>query len=69
VPEVALLPLQEPEAVHDVALVVVQARVELLPEVRVDGLGVMVMVGGGGAVTVTVVELGAEPPAPVQVSV
>lgn len=45
VPDVVLVPLQEPVAVQDAALVVLQVRVELLPLVMLVGLALMVTVG------------------------
>jgi hypothetical protein len=48
VPEVALLPLQAPEAVQEVALVEDQLRVELEPEDIEVGLAVRESVGGVG---------------------
>ena len=53
-PEVAWLPVQALEAVHEVALVLLQVRVELAPAVMLVGLAVRVtvgaVVGGGGGV-------------------
>lgn len=72
-PEVALLPLQLPEAVQEVALAELQVKVEALPEVNEVGLAVMVTVGAGGggtALTVTEAELLVLLPLiPIQVSV
>ena len=68
VPLVAALPVQPPEAVHEVALVLDQVNVELLPDVIKVGLAVKVTVGAGD-VTVTVAFAGVEPPVPAQVSV
>jgi hypothetical protein len=69
-PAVARLPDQAPEAVHDVALVDDQVRVELAPLVTLIGLADKVTVGAtGAAVTVTVAELLLEPPSPVHNSV
>jgi len=42
-----LVPDQAPEAVHDVAWVAVQVKVELLPLATVLGLAVKVTVGAG----------------------
>jgi hypothetical protein len=61
-----LVPDQAPEAVHEVALVAVQVKVELLPLATVLGLAAKVIVGAG-AVTETVADCVALPPAPVQV--
>ena len=59
-------PDQDPEAVHAVALVADQVRVELLPLATVPGLAERLIVGTG-CVTVTVADCAALPPAPVQV--
>ena len=67
-PAVAIEPAQPPEAVHEVALVDDQDRVELLPLAMVLGLALKLTVGAG-EVTVTVADCAALPPAPVQVSV
>ena len=69
VPEVALVPLQPPDAVHDVALVEDHVRLLLPPLATVvgDADNVTVGTGGGGEfVTVTVTLAWAVPPAPVQ---
>jgi hypothetical protein len=69
VPLVAVVPVQPPLAVHEVAFVLDQVSVELLPEVMVVGLAVKLTVGVD-PVTVTVAEAGADvPPGPVQLSV
>ncbi len=70
VPLVASVPVQPPLAVQEVALVLDQVNVELLPDAMVVGLADKVTVGAGAAaVTVTVALAGAVvPPAPVQVS-
>jgi hypothetical protein len=68
-PEVALVPLQPPDAVHEVALVVDQVSVLEPPELTVAGLAPMDTVGGGAVFTVTVTDWLALPPAPVHVSV
>jgi hypothetical protein len=68
-------PLQPPEAVHEVAFVVLQASVEPAPLCTLAGLALSVTVGaaggGGGAVTVTVAvaAAGVVPLAPEQSSV
>ena len=68
VPLVVSAPVQPPEAVHDVALVLDHVNVELPPEAMVVGFAVSVTVGAGD--TVTVAEAGADvPPVPLQVSV
>jgi len=46
-PLVALVPLQPPEAVHEVALVLVQVRVEVPPEVTFAAPAVRFTVGTG----------------------
>ena len=68
-PLVALLPLQALLALHELASVLVQLRVLLLPETRADGEALRLTVGAGGggvAVTVTVALAEALPPVPVQ---
>jgi hypothetical protein len=67
-PLVALLPVQPPEAVQDVALVEDQVRVEVAPLATVLGLAVRVT-AGAGVVTDTVADCDALPPVPLQVSV
>ena len=68
VPLVTSAPVQPPLAVQEVAFVLDQVRVEVLPEAIVVGLAESVTVGAGA--TVTVALTGAVvPPAPVQVSV
>jgi hypothetical protein len=70
-PEVALLPDHEPEAVHEVALVDDQLRVEDAPLATEVGFAESdtVGTGGGGGMpeTLTAVEALALPPEPVQV--
>jgi hypothetical protein len=71
-PVVALVPFQPPEAVHEVAFVVLQVSVALAPLVTLVGLAVSMTVGaGGGAVTLTVAvaAAGLVPLAPSQVKV
>ncbi len=69
-PLVALLPDQPPEAEQDVAWVLVQVTVELLPLAIVLGLAARLIVGAGaGVVTETVAACVALPPAPVQVRI
>jgi hypothetical protein len=65
-PLVVLVPDQPPEAVHDVALVEDQLRVEAAPLAMVLGLALKATVGAG-AVTETVADCVALPPVPVQV--
>lgn len=66
----AFVPVQPPEAVQVVALVLVQFNVEELPLVTVVGVALNDTVGGvGPAATVTVTDCAAVPPAPMQVSV
>jgi hypothetical protein len=70
VPLVVSVPVQPPPAVQDVAFVLDQVRVELLPDEIDVGLADSVTVGAGAAETVTVALADAlVPPAPVQVSV
>jgi hypothetical protein len=68
-PLIALLPDQPPEAVHAVALLEAQARVELLPLATVLGLALMLTVTVGFALTETVADCAALPPGPVQLSI
>ncbi len=68
-PLVAGAPDHAPEAVHEVAFVVDQLKVELLPLTMELGLAARLTVGAGvGAMTETVVACVALPPAPVHVS-
>jgi hypothetical protein len=73
-PEVALLPLQPPEAVQEVAFVELHVSVELPPLDTLVGFALIVTVGapggggGPGGCTVTVTSWLTEPPDPVQVS-
>ena len=69
VPLIASVPPQAPEAVHEVALVEDQLKVETLPLDRLVGLALSVTVGGLLAVTVTVADWLTLPPVPVQVKV
>ena len=68
VPLVAWLPDHAPEAVHEVALVDDQVKVEPLPLVTLVGFALIDTLGGV-ADTVTVADWLAVPPAPVQVNV
>jgi hypothetical protein len=72
-PEVALLPLQLPDAEQPVASVDDQASVAALPEFTVDGVADSDTEGpfgaDGGAVTLAVTVWPAVPPEPLQVSV
>src|SRR3954470_16911802 len=69
-PAVALLPLQPPDPVHDVAFVEFQVNVLLPPLLTVVGDTDSVTLGAGvEAVTETVRVAWAVPPAPVQLSV
>jgi hypothetical protein len=67
VPLVASVPLHDPLAAQDVALVDDQVSVALCPTVIEVGVTAMVTVGTG-AVTVKVAVAFALPPAPLQVS-
>lgn len=67
-PLTASLPDQAPEAVHEVALVDDQVRVELAPLAIVLGLALRLTVGAGG-VTDTITDCDALPSVPVQVRV
>jgi hypothetical protein len=60
------LPDHEPEAVHEVALVETQVKVELAPLATVLGLALMLTVAVGFGLTVTVVDWVALPPVPLQ---
>lgn len=65
-PLAVLLPVQAPEAVHEVAFVADQVSVELPPLATVLGLAAKVTFGAG-EVTETVADCDALPPPPVQV--
>ena len=73
VPEVALVPLQLPDAVQDVAFVDDQVSVAAEPETTADGATASVTVGAsgavGGCVTLAMTVWPAVPPAPAQVRV
>ena len=68
VPLNASLPLQAPEAVHEVALLDDQVTIELPPLATLVGLALMETVGAAPD-TVTVAVFDAVPPDPVQLSV
>jgi hypothetical protein len=68
VPDVALAPDQAPEAVHEVALVVLHVNVELPPDTTLVGFALKLTVGAG-VVTVTVADAEPLPPVPVQLRV
>ena len=69
VPLAAFVPLQPPEAVHDVALVELHVRVDDPPLAMVGGLAIRVAAGTGLVVTVTVAgAAGLVPPAPAHVN-
>lgn len=64
------MPLQLPEATHDIALVLDQLSVDEPPLTTVEGVADSATDGGEGTVeTVTVTDCAALPPGPVQVSV
>ena len=67
VPLVDLVPLQPPEAVHEVALVELHVSVEAPPLATEAGFAASVTVGVGITVTVAVATL-LVPPTPVQVN-
>ncbi len=69
VPLVPQVPDHAPDAVHDVAPVVLHVIVVDAPRAIVEGEAEIVTVGKGGAVTVTAAELVRLPPGPVQSSV
>ena len=62
------MPLQPPEAVHEVALVELHVRVELPPLATTDGFTVSVAVGTAPLTLMLAVTRPLVPPAPVQVS-
>ena len=67
-----LLPNQEPEAVHDVALLELQDNCDAPPDGIDVGLAERLTIGaggGGGTDTLTVADLLVLPPEPVQVRV
>jgi hypothetical protein len=64
-PATAVVPVQPPEAVQEVAWVADQIKVEPVPLATVLGLADKVIVGAG-EVTDTVVDCWALPPLPVQ---
>jgi len=66
-PPSALLPLQPPDALQEVALVLDQASVEEVPDFTLLGVAVSVTIGALPA-TVTVADCVAGAPAPLQVS-
>ncbi len=68
VPLLGSLPVQPPEALHEVAFVEDQVRVEVAPFATVLGLAEIVT-AGAGVVTETVAACTALPPEPVHVSV
>jgi len=68
-PLVARVPLQPPLAVHAVALVDDQVRVEVAPAPMLVGVAESEAAGDGGGATVIVTVFDAVPPGPVQVSV
>ena len=68
-PLVVSAPVQPPDAVQEVALVLDHVNVELPPEAMLVGFAVKVTVGAAIPVTVTVAEDALLPPVPVQVSV
>jgi hypothetical protein len=68
-PLVACAPDHAPDAVHEVALLEDQVRVELEPLATVLGLALKLTVALGLALTVTVADCEAVPPVPVQVNV
>jgi hypothetical protein len=68
VPFAALVPLQPPEAVHELALVELHVSVEALPLVTVAGFAVNVTRGAGATVTVAAATLLLLPLAPVHIN-
>ena len=67
--EILLAPDQAPEAVHEVALLDDQVRVDALPLLIVLGLALRLTVGEEFVLTAMVADCAALPPLPVQVSV
>ena len=67
VPLVALLPLQLPDAAHEVAFVELQVSVDAAPLATDVGFAVSVTVGAGTTVTVAVATL-LVPPVPVHIN-
>jgi hypothetical protein len=67
VPDVALLPVQLPDAVQLVALVELHVNVDAPPDAMLGGDAVSATVGSGASVTVAVCDV--EPPVPEQLSV
>ena len=67
-PAVASVPLQPPEALHDVAFVEDQVNVEAAPLFTVVGFAAKVT-AGAGVLTDTVADWAALPPVPLQVRV
>ena len=68
-PLTALVPLQPPDAIQLVALVLLQVNVELVPLITLVGTALSATVGAGLAVTVTIVVAELVPPKPVHKSV
>ena len=72
VPVMAIVPLHAPEAVHEVALLADQLKVEFDPLVMLLGLALKETVGAavaGAVVVVTVTDFAVLPPEPEQVRV
>jgi hypothetical protein len=69
VPLVSSVPVQPPEAVHEVTLVFAQVKVVLPPKVTDAGFGVNVSVAVPGGLTPRLAVSVADPSAPVQVIV
>jgi hypothetical protein len=67
VPLVALVPLQPPDAVHEVALVELHVRSDFPPLATDEGFVARVTVAAGTTLTVAVVTV-LMPPVPLQVS-
>jgi len=67
-PLTSLLPVQEPDAEHDVAFAEDQTKVELPPVITEPGEARRLTVGAGDF-TETVADCAALPPVPVQVNV
>jgi hypothetical protein len=67
VPLVAIVPLQPPVAVHEVALVELHVSVDAAPLATEVGFAIKVTVGAGTTVTVAVATL-LVPPVPVHIN-
>lgn len=69
VPDVALFPVHEPDAVQLVAFVVLQVNCDALPDATLVGEAANLNVGAFAEVTLTVALVTAPPPGPLQLNV